>query len=301
VDDNEQGDIVIFSMTGFGKSEFEENGTSVTVEVVSVNGRFFDLKTKMPKTLNEYESDLRSIVQEYITRGRVTVSIFIDSPGIRAEGIGVDTELAGKYIELAGSFAERYNIENNLDIRTVFTLPDVITREENGFDGEAVWKMATKAVRPALDAHRAMRSREGETMRADMITRLETITVLIGNIGLLAPRAVEANTVRLRAKIENLVGTDTFDENRFAMEIALYADRVDITEECVRLKSHCELFSAELSTEKASGKKLSFLLQEMNREANTIASKSSDAEISQIVVQIKEELEKMREQAENME
>jgi uncharacterized protein (TIGR00255 family) len=288
-------------MTGYGKGECSRDGSSVTVEVSSVNGRFFDLKAKMPKSLNEYEAELRSIVQEYIDRGRVTVTVGIDRPGLRAEGITIDADLAGKYVALAGDMAEKYGIDGTLDMRTLLQLPEIIIREENGYDASDMWSMVAEAARLALGEHKAMRLREGGTIGADMKKRLDIIVGTLDEIAILTPRAVEANTTRLRSRIESLIGSDAYDETRFATEVAMYADRVDITEERVRLASHCDQYASELTAAKTSGRKLSFLLQEMNREANTIASKSSDAEISQIVVRIKEELEKIREQAENME
>lgn len=288
-------------MTGFGKGEYTEDGTCVTVEVSSVNGRFFDLKTKMPKSLGEFEADLRAVVQEYIDRGRVSVSVYIDRPGLKAEGISIDNDVVAKYVALARSLADGFGIDNTLDMRTILTLPDVIIREDNGIDPECSWEIVKKGLYSALDAHKTMREREGRSIGDDMKNRLSAICGIVEEIGGLAPRAVESNRERLRKKIDNFVVDENFNEARFTMEIALYADRVDITEELVRLKSHCEQYSRELNTKKTSGRKLSFLLQEMNREVNTIASKASDAEISQLVVKIKEELERMREQAENME
>ncbi len=292
---------MIRSMTGFGKGEFTDNGTSVVVEVFSVNGRFFDLKTRMPKSLNEYEGELRKIVQKYIERGRVTVSIFIDRPGMKAEEMEIDYELADRYLHLAEEISAKHGIENNIDSRTLLSLPEVICWGENGFDSENIREMVQKSLLSALEAHRNMREKEGAVIGDDMSKRLKVICGHIEKIDRLAPEAVEANTVRLRKKIESLIGRDALDETRFAMEVALYADRADITEESVRLRSHCDQFAKELSGKKTSGRKLSFLLQEMNREANTIGSKIMDAAISQTVVRIKEELEKMREQAENME
>jgi len=288
------------SMTGFGKAEHTEGGLRVTVEVSSVNGRFFDLRVKMPKVLNQYESELRTTVQRYIERGRVTVSVFVDQPELLAEQVGFNEAVVEKYIRLAERISSKYGIENNLDVRTLLNLPQVVSFEDDGFDADDVWVKVRAALVPALEAHAAMREREGAALRDDMVKRLSAIHGYVEEIEKLAPEAVEANKERLRTKIEGLLGPD-FDEARFAMEVALYADRVDITEECVRLRSHCGQFDGELSGERTSGRKLSFLLQEMNREANTIASKSQDARISQIVVRIKEELERMREQAENME
>jgi len=291
---------LIRSMTGFGKAEHTEGGLCVTVEVSSVNGRFFDLRVKMPKALNQYENELRATVQRYIGRGRVTVSVFVDQPELLAEQLDFNEALVERYIRLAEGISAKYGIENNLDVRTLLNLPQIVSFEDNGFDPDDVWGRVREALVPALEAHAAMREKEGAALRDDMVKRLSAIHGYVEEIEKLAPEAVEANKERLRAKIEGLLGPD-FDETRFSMEVALYADRVDITEECVRLRSHCEQFDGELSGERTSGRKLSFLLQEMNREANTIASKSQDARISQIVVRIKEELERMREQAENME
>ncbi|MBT4482093.1 MAG: YicC family protein [Candidatus Latescibacteria bacterium] len=292
---------MIRSMTGFGRSEYTENGTHVTAEVSSVNGRFFDLKVKMPKSIFDYEGDLRKIAQKYIDRGRVTISINLDQPGLKADKLKVDYETIDLYIKLAEEISSRYGIENNIDVRTFLGLSEIIQWEENGFDPESMWVIIKEAVILAFKAHQAMRENEGATVGKDISNRLEVINSFINEIEKKSPEAVKANSARLRKKIENFIGTKALDENRFAMEVALYADRVDITEECVRLRSHCDQFKQELECDKTSGRKLSFLLQEMNREANTIGSKVLDAPISQKVVLIKEELEKMREQGANIE
>lgn len=292
---------MIRSMTGFGSAEFAENGTNVSIEVRSVNGRFFDLRTKMPKSLNGYEDELRKIAKSYVERGRVTVSISLNIPGVLSEEMTVDYDLADRYIRLAGEMSSRYEIDNNLDVRTLLSLPEIIHWDENGSDAESLWKVVEKAVIAAFDAYNAMREKEGAYIGKDISARLTVISGIIEEVEKRAPEVVETNTVRLRKKIENLIGDVSVDENRFIMETALYADRIDVTEECVRLRSHCDLFTQEISGDTASGKKLSFLLQEMNREANTIGSKVMDANISQTVVRIKEELEKIREQTENIE
>jgi len=288
-------------MTGFGKGEAGENGTTVTVEVSSVNGRFLDLRAKLPRILNEYEGDLRQMVQEQVGRGRVQISVSFDRAGLKAQEISVDFDLAARYIALAGEVAERFGVESNMDARTVLSLPETVGWNESCLDADEIWRLTRKAAQAALEAHREMREREGETMGVDLKKRLAMIVGYADDIRKRAPDAATANAERLRGKIETLMGKGALDENRFSLEVALYSDRVDVTEECVRFGSHCEQFDRELDAEKTSGKKLSFLLQEMNREANTIASKIMNAEISQIVVGIKEELEKMREQAENME
>ncbi len=292
---------MIRSMTGFGSSEYSGNGTNISIEVRSVNGRFFDLRTKMPKSFLCHEGELRKIAQSYIERGRVTISISLDITGARAEEMSVDYDLADRYISLAGEMSSRYGIDNNMDSRTLMCLPEIIQWEENGFNNGKLWETVKKTAAEAFEAHRVMREKEGTSIEKDMKARLAVINGFAEEVENRAPEVVKANTVRLRKKIENLIGSSAVDENRFLMEMSLYAERVDITEECVRLRSHCEQFAHEISGDKASGRKLTFLLQEMNREANTIGSKVMNAKISQTVVRIKEELEKMREQAENME
>ncbi len=292
---------MIRSMTGFGSAEVVEGGASVKVEVHSVNGRFLDLKVKLPKCFFEYEGELRKIAQNYVDRGRVNVNMSISLSSARATAVRLDYELAARYMSLAGELARIHGLEHQMDARTLLSLPDILSWEEDPVSGESHWDMARKAANAAFEAHRAMREKEGDAIGKDVRERLNAVGAHLDEIGCRAPEIVQANTARLRKKIESLVGSDTFDEVRFAMEVALYADRLDITEECVRFRSHNALFAQELDDKKTSGRKLSFLLQEMNRETNTIGSKVMDAEVAGIVVRIKEELEKMREQTENME
>lgn len=282
-------------------AEYIENGTKVTVEVHSVNGRFLDLKMKLPRYLNEFEGDLREIAHKYIGRGRVFLTVHIDKPDAHINNLNVDFDLAGKYVQLAEEMASRYGIDNRMDARALLSMPDIVRCEEDNSDIEKNWEMAKKAIVSAFETNKTMREKEGAALGSDVLKRLNIVKGYIEDIEKMVPGVVENNTARLRGKIKKLIEVDKIDESRFAMEVAIYADRVDITEECVRFKSHCDLFANEIEGKKTSGKKLSFLLQEMNREANTITSKSMDANISQLAMQIKEELEKMREQGENIE
>ena len=292
---------MIRSMTGFGKAEFAENGTKVAVEVHSVNGRFLDIKMKLPRILYEYEGELRNIVQKFIERGRVSITLSIDQPVARINNMNVDFDLAEKYVLLADELAKRCNISTRIDARALLSMPEILKCDENENDAATIWELTKKAVKTALETQRNMREKEGFAIGRDIAERIAVVNAYIEDIVKMTPKVVENNTVRFRKKIENLIDADKFDESRFAMEVAIYADRVDITEECVRFASHCDLFNKEITNDKTSGKKLSFLIQEMNREVNTITSKAGNAQISQLVIQIKEELEKMREQAENME
>ena len=291
---------MIRSMTGFGKAEYAENDINVSVEIQSVNGRFLELKTKLPRILREYENDIKNISKKYVSRGRVFLTIYVERPDAKLNNLKVDFNLAEKYVELAGEMAERFNLENTLESRALLTLPDILRFDENE-DGEDYWKIAEIAVTRAFEAHRAIREQEGAAMGSDVSERLDSIMGYLDEIEKKAPDIVAANIAKFREKIARLIDVDKVDENRLITESAIYSTRVDITEECVRFKSHNVLFAEEMNAEQSSGKKLSFLLQEMNREANTITSKAMDAEISQTVVRIKEELEKMREMVENME
>ena len=292
---------MVRSMTGFGKAEFDENGIKIAVEIQSVNSRFLDLKTRLPKFLNEYENELRKITQRFIERGRISITINFDQVGSRSGNISVDYELAERYAQLSGEIASRYNIKDGLDTRSLLLMPDVLKFETESSDSEEKWNSIRNVVITAFNAHTVMREKEGEAIGGDVSMRLSVVLGIVREIEAKAPEIITENTEKLRGKIENLLLNGEFDETRFVMEIATYANRVDTTEECIRFQSHCDLFLKEITGKKTSGKKLSFLLQEMNREINTIASKASNAEISQMAVRVKEELEKMREQVENME
>lgn len=293
--------VLIRSMTGFGSAEAVENETSVKVEVHSVNGRFLDLKMKLPKSFSEYEGELRKIAQKYIERGRVHVTVSLNMAGLLASSVRIDYPLAEKYVKLAEELTKLYGIENSMDARTLLSLPEILTWDEEKLSMESQWELTQKAAVAAFESHRSMRDNEGAVIGRDVSNRLEKVYSRILEVEKSIPKIIEANTIRFRKKIESLIGSDTLDTMRFNMEVALYADRVDITEECVRFKSHRDLFVKELAQKKSSGKKLSFLLQELNRETNTMGSKIMDAEVAGIVVSIKEDLEKMREQVENME
>ena len=288
-------------MTGFGKAEFSEDGIRITAEVQSVNSRFLDLKMKLPRFMNEFESDVREIVQKSIGRGRVFLGVTVDMPELRASCTDVDFGLASKYLEIAREMSSRFGINGDIDVHSLISLPDVLKHSDDDIDATDRLDRIYSTIQSALEAHGKMREKEGSAIGADIEARLALLGEMIESVEKSAPEIIEANTARLRKKIEALLEPGKFDEGRFAMEVSLYADRVDVTEECVRFRSHCVLFAKEIKAPKTSGKKLSFLLQEMNREANTITSKALDASISHVVVRIKEELERMREQVENME
>lgn len=292
---------MIRSMTGFGRAEHNADGVMISAEIRSVNSRFLDLKLKLPNILNEQEYAIRKLIQDAIARGRVQLTVHIDEPAARAKNLRINYTIAEKYVDIARELEKRFSLGDGLDTRGIMTMPDVLSFDDTGGGDSPLWKMARQTIIEAIDAHREMREREGKVIGADVTERLGTVRGHVTSIIAKAPESVSANTTRLREKIQKLLDKTEIDESRFTTEIALYADRVDITEECVRFNAHCDAFEQELAAPVTSGKKLSFLLQEMNRETNTIASKANNAEISQLAVLIKEEQEKMREQVENME
>jgi uncharacterized protein (TIGR00255 family) len=292
---------MIRSMTGFGKAEYNDAGIILSAEVHSINSRYLDLKLKFPNALNQYEPDIRKQIQSAFSRGRVTVTIYLDEPAGRLNNLRVNFELAERYFQLSKEMSERYGIPDGLDTRSIMSLPDVVSSAEEKGSTDRVWDLCRDILQKAIDANTVSRETEGRNIGADVGARLGKVRNSMEEIRRRATELAVQNAVRLREKIGKLIDVDKIDEQRLAMEAALYADRIDITEECVRHASHCDEFEKELKSRMGSGKKLSFLLQEMHREANTIASKANDAGISQLIVLIKEEQEKMREQVENME
>jgi uncharacterized protein (TIGR00255 family) len=294
---------MICSMTGYGRTESEEEGTRFTVEIRSVNNRFLDIQVKMPRTLAVLEPRVKKAVQERFSRGRI--ELFITRNGGK-EGtsprIVLDDTLAGQYIFVLRNLKERFSLSGEVDLPLVAGLQDVIAREEPREDPETVWPLLSTALSRAMDELHAMRTTEGAALVRDVTARLGTIEGLISSVRARAPRTVEAARARLAEAVSRLTNEQP-DPLRLAQEIALLAERSDVTEELIRLASHLAQFRRMLDGTRgeAVGRKLDFLLQEMGREANTIASKAMDADIAYAVVDIKAELEKIREQVQNIE
>jgi uncharacterized protein (TIGR00255 family) len=294
---------MICSMTGYGRTESEGEGSRFTVEVRSVNNRFLDIQVKMPRGLIVLEPRVKKAVQERFSRGRIEV--FISRNGGEdgaAAQFALDAGLAQQYISALRELKDRFSLPGEVDLSLVTGLQDIITREESGDDPESVWPLLSGALTRAMDELHAMRAVEGAALVRDMTVRLGKIDGLISSVRVLAPRTVETARARMAETVSRLAGEKP-DPARMAQEIALLADRSDVTEELTRLASHMTQFKRLLAEARgeALGRKLDFLLQEMGREANTIASKAMDADISHDVVDIKAELEKIREQVQNIE
>jgi uncharacterized protein (TIGR00255 family) len=289
-------------MTGFGRAELSQDGVRVTVEVRGVNSRYLDVTPRLPRTLSRREKDVKEIVRSYITRGNLTVAVSVEEDHVGIAPLAVNKSAARAYVELlnelrkAAKIREAVRLEHLLKFSEVFDVP----REEQSDERE--WGIVQEALRRALQEFNLTRQNEGRELAKDLEPRIRSLAEAIDKIALLSKQKLPEERKRLGERIALMLGDKAIiDQNRLELEIALLADKLDVTEECVRFRSHSKFFLDALINEEAAGRKLGFLVQEINREANTIGSKANDAEIAQIIVGVKEELEKIREQLQNIE
>ena len=287
------------SMTGYGKGVAESAGRKVGVEIKSVNHRFLDMNIKLPRTLGFAEDIIRSEVKGAVTRGHLDVYVNYE----RESGgkISMDEQLARDYCTMAAKAAMKFSITNDLSVSALFRMPEVVVVKEEDEDEEAVGKLVEQAVREALNGLSVMRAKEGEMLMRDFSEKLANISAFVDEVEKLAPVTVEEHKNRMRERITEMLGDVAFDEARLMNEAAFFADKVAVDEEIARLRSHIAHFSDICRAEGALGKKLDFIVQEMNRETNTIGSKCSDSKIAQCVISAKCEIEKVREQVQNVE
>lgn len=292
---------MIASMTGFGKGVCEGDIGRVTVEVRSVNGRYGDVNVHMPRSFMALEARIKESVLSSISRGRIDVSVEVQ--GQQADqGVPVlRKDVLAAYRDGIDDLKHVLGRDDEIDLMQLVTLPHLFSFETPNLDLESLWLVLEEALELATQGCVAMRLAEGEKLTADFRMRIENLNVLIKRVEALAPKRIDVVRQKINDKLVQLLTPEKVDENRLMMEIALLAERSDVTEECVRFFSHNEQYIDMLGREEAVGRRLNFLLQEMLREANTIGSKAGDAEIAHIVVDIKEELEKLKEQVQNIE
>jgi len=292
---------MIASMTGFGKGVAEGKVGRVTVEVRSVNGRYGDVMVHMPRSLSELEPRIKEQVLAVFSRGRLDVSVTLQ--GSQSEqGLPVlKPDVLAAYLKGVDAIRSQTQISGDLDLMQLAQLPQLFSFEVPDLDFDALWETISIALGKAVDACLAMRLAEGEKIAVDFRARIDQLGVFLEKVETLAPGRVDTVRKRLQEKLEQLLTPEQVDESRLLMEIAVLAERSDITEETVRFHSHNAQFLEMLEKEESVGRGLNFLLQEMLREANTIGSKAGDATIAHVVVDIKEELEKLKEQVQNIE
>lgn len=292
---------MIKSMTGFGRCEIMEGSRKYTVEMKSVNHRYLDVSIKMPKKLYMFESAIRSELKNYASRGKVDIFITLEDFSESNAVVKYNRELAREYMSYLEEMAEEFHLDNDVRVSALSRYPEVFTMEEAQTDEEELWKELRKAFQGAAEQFVASRVAEGEQLRADLIEKLDGMLEKVSFIEARSPQIVKEYREKLEGKVQELLGDVKVDEARLLTEVAIFADKSCVDEEIVRLKSHVATTKATLISGGDIGRKLDFIAQEMNREANTTLSKSNDLEISNCAIELKTEIEKVREQIQNIE
>ena len=292
---------MIRSMTGFGRAQASVEGYNITVEIKSVNNRYFDFYAKMPRTFAFLEEKVKSLLSTEISRGKVECSIQIETTADESVIVSVNEPLARGYVNAVEEIAEKFAIKNDLTALSIARFSDVLSITKAPVDEEDLWNKVQSVVKDALSSFISMRETEGEKLKADVLSRADTIISNVAYIEERSPETVKQYSEKLLERMKNVLGDTQIDESRILTEAAIYADKIAVAEETVRLRSHIDQLHTLLSSEEAVGRKLDFLIQEINREANTIGSKAQDVDIARKVIDIKAEVEKIREQIQNIE
>lgn len=292
---------MIRSMTGYGRGQEVIDGLSVTVEIKSVNHRFFEYACRLPRVYGFIDDKLKNYLQQRISRGKVDVFVQIDALESAGSEVLVNEGLAENYLTVLREMAQKYNLREDVSVTTLSRYPDVLTVRQVAVDEDTVWNAVQKVTDIALGQFVAMREREGARLREDVLSRGQTILSAVSVIEERSPQTVREHMEKVETRMRELLDGAAVDEGRLLTEAAIYADKIAVAEETVRLRSHIDQLDTLLSGDEAVGRKLDFLVQEINRETNTIGSKCNDLELTRIVVDIKAEIEKIREQIQNIE
>ncbi len=292
---------MIKSMTGFGRCEVQEGQRKITVEMKSVNHRYLDVAMKMPKKLNFFEAAIRSELKNFIQRGKVDLFINYEDYTQTNVCVKYNRELAEEYLKYLNQMAEEFSLDNDVRVSALSRYPEVLTMEEQTVDEEKLWKLLEQAIKGAAQGFVETRIKEGENLKNDLLEKLNEMLGHVDFITERSPQIIAEYRQKLRDKVKDLLEDSKVDENRLLTEVTIFADRVCVDEELVRLRSRIEATKEALIQGGSIGRKLDFIAQEMNREANTILSKSSDLEISNRGIELKTEIEKVREQIQNIE
>ncbi len=292
---------MIKSMTGFGRCEVTGRERKITVEMKSVNHRYLDVSIKMPKKLNFFENAIRTELKNYISRGKVDIFITYEDYSEGSGSLKYNKALAAEYLGYLRQMAEEFGLDDDVRVSTLSRYPEVFLMEEQNIDEEELWKDLQGALKGAAENFVKARIAEGENLRRDLDSKLDVMLEHVDFITERSPKLIEEYREKLREKVRELLEDVRIDENRLYMEVTIFADKVCVDEELVRLRSHVESTKQALASGGSIGRKLDFIAQEMNREANTILSKANDLEISARAIELKNEIEKVREQIQNIE
>ena len=292
---------MIKSMTGFGRCEVTEGNRKYTVEMKSVNHRYLDVNIKMPKALNFFESSIRTLLKEYMERGKVDLYITFEDFSEDNFCLKYNEELAAEYLKHLDEMAEKFGLDNDIKVSSLSRYPDVFTMEQPQTNEEELWSGLEKAIRGAAEQFVTSRIKEGEHLKNDLCAKLEQMLTYVDFIEERSPVILKEYRERLEAKVKELLADRQIDDARIATEVTIFADKICVDEETVRLRSHIKATKDALEAGGSIGRKLDFIAQEMNREANTILSKTNDLEISDTGINLKTDIEKVREQIQNIE
>lgn len=292
---------MIRSMTGYGRYQDTVDGMDITVEIKAVNHRYYEYSSRLPRAYGFLDDKLKAYLQGSISRGKVDVYVFIDTADAPGSRVTVNHSLVQGYLKALGEIAETYGLRNDVSVMSLARYPDLLTVHREAEDEEAVWAAVRTVADVALNRFLQMREKEGEKLQEDILSRAAAILEAVGQVEERSPQTVREHMDKVQARMRELLGTATVDEQRLLTEAALFADKIAVAEETVRLRSHISQLEHMLAGNEAVGRKLDFLVQEINREANTIGSKCSDVALSRVVVELKGEIEKIREQVQNIE
>ena len=292
---------MIRSMTGYGRYQDTVDGMDITVEIKAVNHRYYEYSSRLPLAYGFLDDKLKAYLQGSISRGKVDVYVFIDTADAPGSRVTVNHSLVQGYLKALGEIAETYGLRNDVSVMSLARYPDLLTVHREAEDEEAVWAAVRTVADVALNRFLQMREKEGEKLQEDILSRAAAILEAVGQVEERSPQTVREHMDKVQARMRELLGTATVDEQRLLTEAALFADKIAVAEETVRLRSHISQLEHMLAGNEAVGRKLDFLVQEINREANTIGSKAQDVQLARVVVDIKAEIEKIREQIQNIE
>ncbi len=292
---------MIKSMTGFGRCEIQKESRKFTVELKSVNHRYLDVNIRMPKKLNFFETSIRTLLKSYANRGKVDIFIVYEDLSQTKAAVKYNSAIAAEYLKYLKQMEEEFGLENDIRISTLSRYPEVFTMEEQGEDEEELWNGLKETLEGAFTQFVETRKTEGENLKKDILAKLNVLEEQISFIEERSPQIAAEYRAKLEDKMKELLADTKIEESRIAAEVILFADKICTDEEVVRLKSHIRHMRSTLEEKEGVGRKLDFIAQEMNREANTILSKANDIEISDRAIGLKTEIEKIREQIQNIE
>lgn len=292
---------MIKSMTGFGRCEYQQGSRKFTVEMKAVNHRYFDVNIKMPKKFSFFEAAIRNVLKTYVQRGKVDVFITYEDYAEENVALKYNENIAAEYLKYYRQMAEKFGLEDDIRVSALGRCPEVFTMEEQDVDEEEIWAVLEKALTGACQQFVGAREREGEALRTDILDKLDRMEENVSLIEERYPQIVTEYRKKLEDKVKELLADTQIDESRLASEVVLFADKICTDEETVRLHSHISTMREALVQGGGVGRKLDFIAQEMNREANTILSKANDLATSNIAIDLKTEIEKVREQIQNIE